>query len=136
MGCGKGRALLLASEYPFRNVVGVEFAPELAAVAERNLDVCKIRHRRCAEARIVCGDAAEYRFPAGNSLIFFYNPFKEEIMSKVLDNILTSTNPAVERYILYANPVLGSLLEDSARFSVVARGNRYSVYRILNASAE
>ena len=131
MGCGKGRALLLASEHPFKAIVGVEFVPELAAVAERNLSACKSKHRCCAGARIVCGDAAEYRFPDGNALIFFYNPFKEAIMRRVLDNIRTSADPSVERYVLYANPVLGSLLESSDLFSLVARGKRYSIYKML-----
>ncbi len=37
IGAGKGRALLVAAESPFREVVGVELNPELAAVAERNI---------------------------------------------------------------------------------------------------
>ncbi|HEX3865751.1 MAG TPA: class I SAM-dependent methyltransferase, partial [Gemmatimonadaceae bacterium] len=35
-GCGKGRAMLLASDYPFREVIGVDFSEELIAVAQRN----------------------------------------------------------------------------------------------------
>lgn len=131
MGCGKGRALLLASELPFKSVVGVEFVPELAACANRNIRVFKSRNRRCADTRVICGDAAEYSFSDGNALIFFYNPFKEAIMCRVLNNILTSASPMAERYILYANPVLGSLLENSDLFSVAARGERYSVYKML-----
>jgi methylase of polypeptide subunit release factors len=37
LGSGKGRALVLALSYPFRRVVGVEFALELHRVAEANL---------------------------------------------------------------------------------------------------
>lgn len=37
LGAGKGRAMLLASELPFRRIVGVEFSPELCDVARRNL---------------------------------------------------------------------------------------------------
>ncbi len=37
IGAGKGRALLVAAESPFYEVVGVELNPELAAVAERNI---------------------------------------------------------------------------------------------------
>ena len=36
-GSGKGRALLLASEYPFKRIVGLEFSPELHAIAEQNI---------------------------------------------------------------------------------------------------
>jgi len=36
-GSGKGRALLLASEFPFKRIVGVEFSPELHAAAVDNI---------------------------------------------------------------------------------------------------
>ena len=38
IGAGKGRAMLLAAEMPFRRIVGVELHPQLAAVARRNLE--------------------------------------------------------------------------------------------------
>ena len=36
-GAGKGRTVVLASTYQFKRVIGVELAPELAAIAEENL---------------------------------------------------------------------------------------------------
>jgi SAM-dependent methyltransferase len=36
LGAGMGRAMLLASEYPFRSVVGVELNPTLARIARKN----------------------------------------------------------------------------------------------------
>jgi hypothetical protein len=36
-GSGMGKALLLASNYPFRRVTGVEFSSERHAIAERNM---------------------------------------------------------------------------------------------------
>ncbi len=37
LGSGKGRTLLMASEYPFRRIVGVEILPELHRAAEKNI---------------------------------------------------------------------------------------------------
>ena len=37
LGSGKGRAVLLASLYPFRRLIGVEFSPELTEVARLNV---------------------------------------------------------------------------------------------------
>ena len=37
LGCGKGRAVLLASEYPFAHVIGVEIAPQLHRIAVENV---------------------------------------------------------------------------------------------------
>jgi SAM-dependent methyltransferase len=37
LGCGKGRVLLMASDYSFHAIVGVELNAKLAAVANKNL---------------------------------------------------------------------------------------------------
>ena len=51
VGSGKGLVVMLASRHPFREVVGVEMAPELHAIAERNAAASPQRMptpRRCA----------------------------------------------------------------------------------------
>src|SRR6476646_1262783 len=37
LGCGKGRVLLMASDYPFQKIVGVEFMPDLVGAAQKNI---------------------------------------------------------------------------------------------------
>ena len=39
IGAGKGRALLVAAESPFNEVVGVELNPSLAAIARNNIAI-------------------------------------------------------------------------------------------------
>jgi hypothetical protein len=43
IGSGKGRVLLMASDYPFRRILGIELLPALHAVAEKNLTTGAIR---------------------------------------------------------------------------------------------
>jgi len=131
MGCGKGRVLLLASEYPFRSIIGVELLPDLAAIAERNLARCSSTTRRCANIHVVHRNAAEFAFPDQDALIFFYNPFKEEIMRKVLDNIRHSVRATSERYILYLDPLLSRPLDNCAFLSAVVNKERYSIYKVV-----
>ncbi|QDT37699.1 class I SAM-dependent methyltransferase [Stratiformator vulcanicus] len=38
LGSGKGRVLLMASEFPFREVVGVELSSQLHEIAANNID--------------------------------------------------------------------------------------------------
>ena len=38
LGSGKGRVLLMAADYPFRRILGVELFPALHHVAQQNLD--------------------------------------------------------------------------------------------------
>jgi SAM-dependent methyltransferase len=86
LGSGKGRILLLASEFPFRGVVGVEFAHELNEVAERNIALSANHRRRCHDVRTVTADAAEYVLPEGPLVLYLYNPFAPEILRRILEH--------------------------------------------------
>ena len=74
-GSGKGRVLLVASHYPFREVVGVEFSPELHEIAEDNIRRYQSPARRCPHVRSVCADAATFALPAPDCVLYFNNPF-------------------------------------------------------------
>ena len=39
-GCGKGRVLLIASQYKFNKIIGIEFSPELVDIARSNVSIC------------------------------------------------------------------------------------------------
>ena len=91
LGCGKGRAMLLASQRPFREVVGVELNPGLAATAEQNVAVWRAAGRTAVPLRAVCGDATELAYPAGPVLVFIYNSFGVPVVRAVLD--------ALERHV-------------------------------------
>jgi SAM-dependent methyltransferase len=52
VGCGKGRVLVMAAQFPFRRVIGVEVSPTLAAAAAAN--VARVR-RRCDDVTVWTG---------------------------------------------------------------------------------
>ncbi len=58
VGCGKGRAVLLAIEHGFERVVGIELSSELCAIARRNVAAYQSRTKRTAQVEIIEGDAA------------------------------------------------------------------------------
>jgi SAM-dependent methyltransferase len=114
LGCGKGRPLLVASEFPFRDLVGVELAPELAAEARKNAAILQQRFPARVPVRIVTADASTFPFPAGNLVVFLYNPFGEEVIAKVIAGIeaaLVSKNRAL--FVVYYNPVYGHCFDAS-----------------------
>jgi len=82
IGCGKGKAAMLAARRPFARVVGVEYAPELAAVALRN--ITRFRETcddiRAGEIIIECADARTYELPAAPLVLMLVNPFDHVIM--------------------------------------------------------
>jgi SAM-dependent methyltransferase len=112
LGSGKGRAVLLATQLPFKRVVGVEFSEELNLIAKENLRRFPPAERRCKEVEILCGDAAAYEFPAGPLVIYLYNPFETPVMQQVVEHVAATyrsdPRPIV---VLYFTPLFAELWE-------------------------
>ena len=104
LGCGKGRALLIASEFGFGKLIGVEFAPELARTAEEN---CQ---RLDLPAKILNQDATEFRFPSTDLVVYLYNPFGATILKRVFDHLVEVA--PMNCYILYVNPLHRKCIDD------------------------
>jgi SAM-dependent methyltransferase len=90
IGSGKGRALLVASELPFRRAAGIELNPQLAAVARTNAETWKHSHTGdptaplLAPIEILEQDALELALPATPTLIFLFHPFEAPLLRKLL----------------------------------------------------
>ena len=90
IGAGKGRAILVASELPFRQVIGVELNPTMADIAQRNVDHWAESRRhdptaaRHAPLRLVEQDALEFDFPKTPCVAFLFHPFEAPLMKKLL----------------------------------------------------
>lgn len=103
-GSGKGRAVLLASELPFAEVIGVEFSPELHRIAQRNLAVVRNLRRRCSRVTLICDDVVDYRVPSANLVLFFFDPFDQAVLSRVLDNVAGAVKGTTHRvHIVYCH---------------------------------
>jgi len=86
-GCGKGRVLLIASEFPFRRIVGLEFAPPLAQIAKSNLESYRSRSRKSHSLEVLAVDATSYDPPPEPEVLYFYSPFTGPVMEQVILNI-------------------------------------------------
>jgi SAM-dependent methyltransferase len=84
LGAGMGRALLLAAEFPFRAVVGVELNPTLAQIGRRNMALWRAAGRAHAPMRMLCRDAVEFNLPAGPCVVFLFNPFGAPVLRRLL----------------------------------------------------
>lgn len=60
LGSGKGRTLLMASDYPFRGILGVELLSELNQVATRNLQRYSSEQQKCFALESHTGDARDF----------------------------------------------------------------------------
>jgi hypothetical protein len=129
LGSGKGRTLLMASDYPFRRIVGVELLPSLHAIAQQNLGQYKSESQRCFLLESVCADATAFAYPNDPLVLFLFNPFPESGMRQVVANLEQSlrTHPRPV-YILYHNPLLEHVLSESAFLRKIASTHQYSMF--------
>lgn len=115
-GSGKGRAVLLASGFPFKRVVGIEYCPELNKIAEENLRRYSGK-RACQDVKLVCTDATEYELPSEPLVLFFFNPFGKPVMDAVVQKVVASyqKNPRPIE-VVYFTPDIGAAWEECPLF--------------------
>jgi SAM-dependent methyltransferase len=106
MGSGKGRALLLAAAYPFKQIIGIEFAAELHQLAQANLASLAATGKSDPRIALIHGDATTYALPAGPLVLYFFNPFDAEVMRPIAEMAMASwrANPRPMRAV-YVNPL-------------------------------
>jgi len=122
-GAGMGRAVLLAAEMPFREVVGVELHPVLAKIAEENILRWQEAGRARAPMRILCGDAVEFAFPRTPCVAFLFNPFSGAVLRRLLKSIATGfAERSGQLDLLYVNDEHQSVLQQHARFNRIYSG--------------
>lgn len=90
LGSGKGRVLLMASEYPFKKIIGVEFMPELHHAAQENIAGYSSARQQCRQIEAVCMDARDFQFPPEPLVVYLFNPFSESTFVAVLENLRRS----------------------------------------------
>jgi SAM-dependent methyltransferase len=87
LGAGKGRALLMASDYPFQRIVGVEFMPDLYRAAQENIARYSSDRQQCRRIEAICMDARDFQFPLEPLVVYLFNPFSEPTFARVLENL-------------------------------------------------
>jgi len=123
LGSGMGRAMLLASGLPFREVVGVELNPTLARIARKNAAAWHAAGRARAPMRVICGDAVEFRFPEGPCAAFLFNPFGAPVMRRLLRALAKGFAQRTGHLdLLYVNNEQEGALEQQAGFARLFHG--------------
>jgi SAM-dependent methyltransferase len=123
LGSGKGRAVFIASEHPFRQVIGVELNPGLAEIAAANLRLWQSLGRAICPVHLIAGDVTEFVFPAGRCALYMYNPFAAPVMEEVVRNIeVQFAGRPGHLDVLYFNPVVRSLFDEHPGFQLLWSG--------------
>jgi SAM-dependent methyltransferase len=124
LGSGKGRVLLIAAQYPFKSVIGIEYSETLHRTAQ--LNISKFIQQVFTKTRPTSFnmDAGAFDFSQfGNKVVFCYNPFAATLALRILD----------------LSPIPTAVKERLDTFHVIAQGSylshfgglqKYYIYRI------
>lgn len=118
VGAGMGRAMLLAAEFPFRRVIGVELNPLLAKMAQHNLQIWEAAGKARTSMQVICGDAVDAPFPKGPCLVFLFNPFGASVMRRLMKRLAVAfANRAGRLDLLYVNHEQEHVIEQQVGFT-------------------
>jgi hypothetical protein len=130
-GSGKARVLLLASDYPFRKIIGVEFSSELHAIALNNIRNYRNTSQRCRDIIPLCMDFTEFQLPTEPLVLFFYNPASNEVMATIASNIarwlIQNDRPI---FVIYVTPTYDVFESGNPLYlrKISSSIRKYSVY--------
>jgi Putative methyltransferase len=102
-GSGLGRTLIAAGTFPFNRVTGVELSQSLVRRSLEN--VAKARGTICQNIEVICTNAAHWHVTTDVTVFHFYNPFLNQTLHTVVENIAQSLREAPRQaWIVFANP--------------------------------
>ena len=87
IGSGMGRNLLIASEYPFKKIIGIEISNYLHQIAEKNIVRYQTDTQKCKDFALYDIDALEFAFPQENLVFYFWEPFNETISNPFVEKL-------------------------------------------------
>ena len=129
-GSGKGRVLLAASEFPFCEVIGVEFAIELHEIASQNIRSYRSKTQKCKNIKSLNLDAIEFDVPLTPLVLYFFNPFRPPVWVPVLQRLQRSVEAHPRDVILiYENPCHASLIKQHTAFRCIEKSTYHHIYR-------
>ena len=133
-GSGKGRVLLIASGFPFRAVIGVEFAEELHHVATENVRKYRRATLRCGTIECLLKDAADFVLPESPLVLFFFNPFAKPVMLAVMENLKQSlaAHPRDVRIACDGRRTPSDVIEGLPWIKMLWRDGDMVIYRVTN----
>jgi SAM-dependent methyltransferase len=125
VGAGKGRALLCAALHPFRQAIGIELNPALAAIARANIQAFTQSGNASPLAPMTLfeGDALEAPLPTTPTLAFMFHPFEAPVLRRFLARVEQHYAERPGSFdLLYVNAEHAAVLDRNPAFTRLFHG--------------
>ena len=125
VGAGKGRAMLLASQYPFLRVEGIELNPRLVSIARSNISIWTAvqESNMLAPLDLHEADATRAPLPQEAVLAHLFPPFEDRLLRRFLrhvEKVLTAHPRPFD--LFYVNAEHDSLIDRHPAFTRIWLG--------------
>lgn len=129
LGSGKGRAMLMASDHPFRRILGIEFLPVLHQAARKNIAKYTSERQQCKQIESVNMDVRDFAFPYGPLVVYVFNSFPQPVFAEVLENLRRAVEEDPRQvYVAYRYLEFEALLQKCRWLEKVAGTEHWAVY--------
>ncbi|GAC1419238.1 MAG: hypothetical protein NVS1B13_18450 [Flavisolibacter sp.] len=105
IGCGKGRAMMVAAYFGFTDIQGIDISEQLCQHAryEWEKQAALFLNTRM---QIISADATQYPIAPQSQTIFLYNPFQQPLIDLLITRITESIRKESRTiYLIYLNPL-------------------------------
>lgn len=131
IGSGKGAAVMMASEFPFRRSVGIELSAELIAIARRNVEKFNAVTRQQLQPEWFHCDFFNWSILQEPQLFFFNNPFPPALSLSAIQKLEQdwSANPQPVLLVFRKAPgIVGDHLHQSTFWQPLRLAPYWRVY--------
>lgn len=112
IGCGKGRAMAIMSQFPFQEVAGIEISEALQQIANRNFE--RLGLNQC---KAIVSDAENFTDYDRFNYIYLFNPLPAAIFEKAMQHLSDSLRRCPRHCtLIYLNPVCHDVLISKTPF--------------------
>ena len=116
IGCGKGAVLRTAASYPFDRIGGIEYVDYIADICRKNMKILGLSDR----VECFCQDATKFERYGEYDTFYMFNPFEEEILSKVFDRIMEQKPSDKVITVIYLQPWFLDTLKKKGKCTIRA----------------
>lgn len=120
VGSGKGKVLLIASNFKFKKIIGIESSKILCDIAMKNVSIYKTKVDGLVnKIEIINQNIVNYKITPEENVFFMFNPFNFSVMEHFLVKLKNSffASPRLI-WLIYFNPKYKNLIESQKWFDL------------------
>ena len=116
-GSGKGRVLLVASNYGFDRLVGIEISRQLSDISRENVAIYQNTVGKSVPIEIIESNVLHYHIRDDENVFYFFRPFDAPVMREILDGIASSLMDVPRQvWVIICSSIYDELFAENATF--------------------